>query len=59
MRARADVLASPNWNVHISPGVIYILYDRFNILDVFASHPDYSRWLSRLMHDEICPALDG
>lgn len=28
-------------------------------VDEFASHPDYSRWLSRLMHDEICSALDG
>lgn len=27
-------------------------------VDEFASHPLYSQWLSRLMHDEICLAID-
>lgn len=27
-------------------------------VDEFASHPVYARWLSRLVHDEICPAID-
>ncbi|GHS94882.1 altronate oxidoreductase [Synergistales bacterium] len=27
-------------------------------VDAFASHPDHSKWLSNLMHGEICRALD-
>lgn len=27
-------------------------------VDAFASHPEHSKWLSGLMHDEICRAID-
>lgn len=27
-------------------------------VDAFASHPEYSKWLSGLMHEEICYAID-
>ena len=27
-------------------------------VDAFASHPEYSKWLSGMMHDEICFAID-
>jgi tagaturonate reductase len=27
-------------------------------VDAFASHPEHAKWLSELMHDEICRAID-